>query len=462
MNGTIAFGYSSWVGLRESQEDYGRSVLIPNPNDGVLAIVADGMGGHAAGEIASQTAVETFVAAFLKNSAKPVTQNFVGAIAACNQALAKLIADRPALEGMGTTLVAAYAARNELNFVSVGDSHIYLCRDGSIKKLNEDHSMAPIIKEQVRKGSITEAEAAVHPSRNALRSALMESPPPLVDVSKKSIGLMQGDVVILATDGLNSLSIDEVNRLVSGPNNRAKTPEELCNRLISAVKSKSLPRQDNVTVLIGKVDLNPQSSGTKRNAAVYVGLAGTLTVGLIGLGSLYALSHFQNHSVTKEISAKSAPDKAAPITDRSTGIQAKHSESDGSEKTEKQSKVTTLPLPQNDNRSDGSDKTKSIQEQPSPVQKSPLPTEQKTQQKDVKDQAAPGKKNTQEKSKEQRRQEEKAYLRERKDNDATSNDMSKLESNTPSQTTKNDEKSAQREPDSPPINYIPTDFKKEM
>ena len=463
MSGPISFASSSWIGLRQTQEDYGRSILIPNPNGGILAIVADGMGGHAAGELASQTAVETFVAAFLRNSAKPVTQNFGEAISACTQALAKLIADRPALEGMGTTLVAAYAARNELNFISVGDSHIYLCRDGTIKKLNEDHSMAPIIKDQVRKGAITEAEAADHPGRNALRSALMETPPPLVDVSKRSFALIQGDVVILATDGLNSLSMDEVKKLVLGPNNIAKTPEELCSRLISAVKSKSFPKQDNVTVLVGKVDLNPNSSGIKKNYTAYFGLAGALTIGLIGLGSFYAVSHFQNDSLTKEISTKSVSNKVAPITDRSTEIETKRSESGGFEKTEQQTKVTPLPLPENGNRPGGVEKAASVQEQPSPVQKSSSPTEQKIQQREAKDQAAPGKKNPQEKIKEQRRQDEKTSFTERKvETDTTIVDPVKFGSNTRNQNPKRDEKSEGREPERSTIDNIPTDLQKDM
>ena len=134
------------LGKREIQEDELGFIDGPTLDPGgqhPVVIVADGMGGHASGELASRLAVRAFVEAY--GTEGPPADRLRAALDRANQAIDDAIRDNLSLDGMGTTLVAAAVTADGLEWISVGDSPLYLCRGGRLKRLNEDHSMAPVI-----------------------------------------------------------------------------------------------------------------------------------------------------------------------------------------------------------------------------------------------------------------------------------------------------------------------------
>ena len=131
------------------------------------------MGGHEAGEVASSLAVVNFEKAFLNLSQLNANQRLIAALQSANDSISNKIDSNPKFDGMGTTLLATYINGNELEYVSVGDSPLFLFRDGRLSQVNDDHSMMPVILKSLREGKITEEEAKNHPQRNALRSVVM-------------------------------------------------------------------------------------------------------------------------------------------------------------------------------------------------------------------------------------------------------------------------------------------------
>jgi len=145
-------------------------------------------------------------------------------------------------------LIGAYIDKNGLQWISVGDSPLFLFRNGKLSRLNADHSMAPLISESLSQGKITKDEAQNHPNRHALRSAVMGDELPLIDAPNSPIALFKGDVVILASDGLLTLSMKEIELIIS--RNLGGQAETLAQLLLSAVEAKKLPRQDNTSVQV--------------------------------------------------------------------------------------------------------------------------------------------------------------------------------------------------------------------
>lgn len=142
----IRHAHGQSLGKRERQEDdlghIDGNTLDPEGNHSV-ALVADGMGGHAAGEVASRAAVRGFVQAYgTRGLARDRLQS---ALDRANAAIAEEVDQNAALSGMGTTLVAAAVTKQGLHWISVGDSSLYLFRAGRLERLNEDHSMRPVI-----------------------------------------------------------------------------------------------------------------------------------------------------------------------------------------------------------------------------------------------------------------------------------------------------------------------------
>lgn len=183
------------IGLvRTSNED---SLLISG-NIGLFA-VADGMGGHRAGEIASATAlqiVERELISRLNIGDKPGTA-LVNSVQEANRAVYEISRRNPELMGMGTTVTACLIRDKEAYLAQVGDSRAYLLRSGAIARLTEDHSL---VQELVKKGGISEEQALIHPQRNVLTRALgTES---VLEVDLYRIGIGPGDLLLLCTDGL--------------------------------------------------------------------------------------------------------------------------------------------------------------------------------------------------------------------------------------------------------------------
>jgi protein phosphatase len=246
----LNFAYVETVGQRSGQEDYCLfKTYSPASGTKLLAILADGMGGHAGGAQASQMAVETFLKSFTGAAKENTsTKNALShAVKESNIYIEGAQSANPELEGMGCTLVGLYIQDGSFHWISVGDSPLYLYRQGRLSRLNEDHSMAPLIASALAKGNLTDEEAQNFPSKNALRSAIMGKPIELVDLSEAHL-FQEGDVLILASDGLLTLTESEIEaELTQAPQRHAK---DFAERLLNAVIAKEKPRQDNTTIMV--------------------------------------------------------------------------------------------------------------------------------------------------------------------------------------------------------------------
>jgi formylglycine-generating enzyme required for sulfatase activity/serine/threonine protein phosphatase PrpC len=234
-------------GARDYQED---AFLISHlgdsshPNAASLIIVADGMGGHAAGNVASNLAVQIFN--------KHVTANFPTAqystvlresVEQANNAIAETIRETAALKGMGCTLVGAIVEDERIFWVSVGDSHIYLLRDGELSKKNADHSYGGFLDRMAAEGKEIEPESGY--SRSMLMSALTGEEIADIDCPDEPLRLLPGDRILLASDGLDTLSAGQLIHHAK----YAKHPKELIDALLAAVEESGMPRQDNTTIV---------------------------------------------------------------------------------------------------------------------------------------------------------------------------------------------------------------------
>ena len=238
-------------GKREYQEDDyglldGRDLGIDGSEHSML-LVADGMGGHVGGATASGLLSKTFVEMYPQASG-PIVDRLRDCLEAGNKAIADAIAENPELDSMGSTLVAAVVSSEGLNWISVGDSPLWLFREGQLERLNADHSMAPVLADLVATGRMTAEEAARDSSRHSLRSAVMGDEIHLIDVSSQPVAVEQGDRVVLASDGLMTLSDQEITAILK--KTQDEPLEDSAAALIQAVEEAEHPQQDNTTVLL--------------------------------------------------------------------------------------------------------------------------------------------------------------------------------------------------------------------
>lgn len=212
----------------------------------LVAVLADGMGGHAGGALASRIVCERFLQACL-GAEDPVQQRLLAGLSAANDAVAEKVREAPWLSGMGSTMIGAVFDSEGIRWVSVGDSPLLLVRRGEIAHLNEDHSLAPELDRLAAAGRISEQEARSDPRRHMLRSAVTGEELDLVDVSVKPLALEAGDYIILASDGLHTLEGDEILRIVAAYGEDGA--EAVANALIRSVEAMRDPHQDNATVI---------------------------------------------------------------------------------------------------------------------------------------------------------------------------------------------------------------------
>lgn len=233
-----------FLGDRKLQEDFSTYVLLDD-GKGILTVLADGMGGHAAGEVASRLVVETFIEIFRNYPSNNVSSRLTAALQQANASISTEILRDNKLDGMGSTIVAAHISDIGLQWISVGDSLLYLIRHGKVKRLNADHSMQPMIDEALKLGKITQSEADQHPHKHSLRSAVIGHELPLIDVSEFPVQLKKGDVIIVASDGI--LTLDESALLAISNESKSKS-KVIVSQAINLIKSKKRPKQDNTTI----------------------------------------------------------------------------------------------------------------------------------------------------------------------------------------------------------------------
>jgi serine/threonine protein phosphatase PrpC len=279
------FSGAEIVGDRKNQEDFHTFQLMER-GEGLLLVLADGMGGHEAGEVASSLAVDSFVRNFRQHGAQSIPVKLGAALQSADNSIANYIASHRQSEGMGCTLVGAYVSSAGLYWISVGDSPLYLFRKGKLRQINEDHSMAPEIEKSLKAGKLSPEEARNHPNRNALRSAVMgEGHSTLVDCPEKPFPLAPGDLILLASDGVQSLSDTEIANVLAKHINMPM--QDVARVLLRDVQKKQRRNQDNTTVQLVKIPLHKTAS--KRRLPWRWILASAAVIMIIAIFGTYVL-----------------------------------------------------------------------------------------------------------------------------------------------------------------------------
>ena len=234
-------------GARDYQED---AFLVTHLGDsdsegGSLVIVADGMGGHVTGNVASNMAVQTFNTHVTSNFPNENLSDVLReSVQRANNSISETVRETAALKGMGCTLIAAVMEEKFIRWVSVGDSHLYLIRNHEVKKKNADHSYGGLLDRMAAEGTPVEPEAGF--SRNMLMSALTGEDIAEIDCPETPLELEAGDRIIVASDGLDTLSPGKVLSFAD----EATSPKECVEALLKGVEDAKMPRQDNTTVVI--------------------------------------------------------------------------------------------------------------------------------------------------------------------------------------------------------------------
>ncbi len=257
-----AFGLTDVGKKRKHNED----AYALDPAEGFF-VVADGMGGHAAGEVAAKITVETigeFIAAtrqkeeatwpFKYNHELHFNSNRLAvAIEKANERVMAAVAAQPWLKGMGTTVVAGLLNEKILSLAHVGDSRAYLFRDGELMRLTDDHSW---VHEQVAAGILTEEEAKTHPLKNVVTRALGGGPSVSPDL--REMEFKKGDGFLFCSDGLTTmLSDEEIRESVAA--SADKGAEELCQSLVDLANEKG--GVDNITVVFVRIEDRAADTG---------------------------------------------------------------------------------------------------------------------------------------------------------------------------------------------------------
>ena len=229
---------------RPANED---SYWVGNP----LFVLADGMGGAQAGEVASQTAVEVFTAG-LPDGPGSHEERLAGLVGRANARIHELAQADDAHAGMGTTLTAAYVGEDDLAIAHVGDSRLYVLRDGVLQQLTDDHSL---VGELVRRGQISAEEAEDHPQRSIITRALGIEDEVVVD--HLTWPVRDGDVFLICSDGLTGMVSDE---RVAAIIRDASSLNQAAQLLVQAANDAG--GRDNITVILFRVEeVTPEAGG---------------------------------------------------------------------------------------------------------------------------------------------------------------------------------------------------------
>ena len=268
---SLMWGARSDVGcVRSHNED---SYLVQSP----LFCVCDGMGGHAAGEVASSIAVET-IAKMAPKAADPALLG--AAIEAANAAIIEAAVNGLGKPGMGCTATAAYIEGTQLAIAHVGDSRAYLLHEGTLIRVTRDHSY---VEELVDAGEITADEARVHPNRSVITRALGSDP--LMYADHFQLNIEEGDRLILCSDGLSSMIPDgDIETIAT----QSSTAQICTDNLVDAALAAG--GSDNVTVVVVDVvnDGHLKKERRKRIRNVVIALAALLAVLIIGAAVAFA------------------------------------------------------------------------------------------------------------------------------------------------------------------------------
>ncbi len=235
------YGASDIGCVRSLNED---SFCIYGLDEGTIpgfCVLSDGMGGHNAGEVASQKTVQ-FVAETLKEApteADTIPQNLKTAVEKANEGVFRMANENQSQQGMGATLVIAAILEDVAYIANVGDSRAYAYRNGELMRITKDHS---VVEEMMANGSITPEEAKVHPQRNIITRAIGTDP--CVEPDLYEYDYLPGDVLLLCSDGLSSMVEEEEIVRILGGNTEVKN---MVSALVNT--AKNCGGQDNITVI---------------------------------------------------------------------------------------------------------------------------------------------------------------------------------------------------------------------
>ena len=211
-------------------------------HDALLAIVADGMGGHNAGEIASAEAVKTLKANISLSCDSPKDELEI-AIQCANNSIYNMSKNTPTLHGMGTTVTACVVLNNKVTAAHVGDSRLYLIRGGEITQITKDHSLVEML---LQSGSITKEDAKHHPQKNVITRALGTNNS--VETDFYEFEVLDGDVIMLCSDGLVNMLDDGV---ILSMITECRDFSAVANDLVTAAENAG--GDDNITVILIKL-----------------------------------------------------------------------------------------------------------------------------------------------------------------------------------------------------------------
>lgn len=244
-------GNAQTIGSREEQQDaFGFSDIGDShltEKWGVLAVLADGMGGLQGGKEVSHIAVQSFLEHYVQShELKSIQEKLLSSLERANMAVLEYAGEHGLMGRVGTTLVAAVILQSELYWLSVGDSRIYHNNGELITQLTTEHKYAKELDDMVAQGVLTAEEALLDPQRESLTSFIGLEKIEEIDLSPQSLSLEKGDSIILCSDGLYGTLSDEEIREVC----QYLPTQEAAEELIKLVLTKQRPHQDNATVAI--------------------------------------------------------------------------------------------------------------------------------------------------------------------------------------------------------------------
>lgn len=237
----VLAGHTQILGRRKEQED---SYRIVSDENGILAVLADGMGGFSNGKLASSIAVKTFADEFTKARSIQPVENFIAETSRiCNTR----VIESSKGEKAGTTLVAVVISGGYLYWASIGDSAIVLFRNSEFVNLNKKHIFQSVLEEKFISGEISREELNNNSYKKRLTSYIGHKGFNDIEISRKALELRKGDKIILCSDGVyNSVNEIEMERVLS----KKISPECACDEIIEIIRRKNSPKQDNATIIV--------------------------------------------------------------------------------------------------------------------------------------------------------------------------------------------------------------------
>ncbi len=265
------FHYDVAAVIGQGQRDFQEDSIIVDFTLGTelgYVVLADGMGGHTNGDVASKIVVNEVSRELKQQSGdarhfeRNVTDILLEAAHFANDCVKRRAITGPGVSGMGSTLVAPVLIADRLYWISIGDSPLFLFRNGKMTRLNEDHSLAPQIDYMAGFGLMTEETRRNHPDRNCLSSCLFGQKINLIDCPRAPLKLRNGDIVVVASDGLQFLRDEQIENVLAG--NAGKPSKEIADILMHMLDKLDDPYQDNVAFSV--IRYNPDSAQIARPA----------------------------------------------------------------------------------------------------------------------------------------------------------------------------------------------------